>query len=172
MPGNLAGHLEHDELVGPGRKAAEATELVDPGEDVHQGVVGRLMCEVVELGAADPPQPAASSRQLVVGNPEQQAVQLGGRPLVLRMVGGPESLDPSPGVGVGGAPIPPRFHAGIIALVPLLVSPGSVSLSAGFPESCLHATRGVDRDPNPSARIQLLTGRVKAGLGPTRWAAC
>jgi hypothetical protein len=53
VPGDLARDLEHDELVGPGGEAAESRELLEPGEDVHQRVVGGLLGEVIELRPPD-----------------------------------------------------------------------------------------------------------------------
>jgi hypothetical protein len=53
VPGNLARDLEHDELVGPGGEAAETLELLEPGEDVQQRVVGGLLGEVIELRPPD-----------------------------------------------------------------------------------------------------------------------
>jgi hypothetical protein len=53
VPGDRARDLEHDELAGPGGEAAKPAELVEPGEDIHQRVVGGLLREIVELRPAD-----------------------------------------------------------------------------------------------------------------------
>ena len=52
-PGKLGRDLEHDELVGPSREPARA-EAVDLGGDGHQGIVGGLIGEVIELRATQP----------------------------------------------------------------------------------------------------------------------
>jgi hypothetical protein len=43
--------LEEGELVGPGREAARAAKVVEPSEDADEGVVGRLLGEIVEIVA-------------------------------------------------------------------------------------------------------------------------
>jgi hypothetical protein len=53
VSGDLAGDLEHHELVGPRGEAAEPPELIEPGQDAHQRVVDSLLGEIVELGPAD-----------------------------------------------------------------------------------------------------------------------
>ena len=53
MAGDLAGDLEHGELVRPRGEPAQSAEVIELAQDVHQRVVGRLVGDVLELGAAD-----------------------------------------------------------------------------------------------------------------------
>jgi hypothetical protein len=50
MAADLRGDLEHDELAGPGGEPALSPELVELGDDRDQGVVGRLVGDVLEFG--------------------------------------------------------------------------------------------------------------------------
>ena len=95
VPGNLARDLEDHELVGPGREAAEPTELADLGQDVHHRVVGALLCDVVEFRAGERFQLGATAVQLVQRRALQEVVELGDRLLVARVVRA-QLLDPSP----------------------------------------------------------------------------
>ena len=51
-PAQLHGRLQQRELVGPGREAAVAAEVVEAPQHAHQRVVGGLHGDVVELVAA------------------------------------------------------------------------------------------------------------------------
>ncbi|MBV9684879.1 MAG: hypothetical protein JO046_24015 [Solirubrobacterales bacterium] len=48
----LDRHVVHDKTIGPGGEAAEAAVGVQTVDDREQGVGGRLMGEIVKLGAA------------------------------------------------------------------------------------------------------------------------
>jgi hypothetical protein len=72
---HLAGDLEDDELVRPGGEAAEPAEVVEAPEDVHERIVGRLLGEILELGAGDRPQLGAAARELVEGHANQHLVE-------------------------------------------------------------------------------------------------
>ena len=76
VPRHLARDVEDHELVGPGREAARAAELVELGKDVHQRVVRRLLGEVVELRAGDRPECVAAAGDLVLRHPQEQPVQV------------------------------------------------------------------------------------------------
>ncbi|MDA0159049.1 hypothetical protein OM076_02130 [Solirubrobacter ginsenosidimutans] len=92
---DLAGDLEDHELVRPRGEAAEAAEVLELGQDVHQRVVGALLGDVVELRTAQRLQLAAPAMQLVQRGALQHPVELGDRLSVARMVGA-QVLDPAP----------------------------------------------------------------------------
>ena len=68
----LGRGLEQRELVGPGREAAEPPEVVELAEDAHEGVVGSLDGDVVELAVAQVQVP-------VVGAADGQRLRSHGR---------------------------------------------------------------------------------------------
>src|SRR3954454_10215488 len=79
---SLHARLEQRELVGPGREAAGAAEVVELGEHGHQRVVGRLHGEVVVV---DPP-----AAELEPGRAQQQSVELADRGVAIRAAEGGE----------------------------------------------------------------------------------
>ena len=95
VPRDLAGDLEDHELVGPGREAAEALEVVELGQDAHHRVVGALLRDVVELGAGERAELPAAAVQLVraarCSTPWSLAIAV-----LLARVAGVQLLDPSP----------------------------------------------------------------------------
>src|SRR4051812_3527830 len=59
----------------PGREATEAAELIEPPQDAHQRVVGRLLGEVVALRARDRAELPPAPRELMSRHPDQHVVE-------------------------------------------------------------------------------------------------
>src|SRR5579862_2196428 len=66
----LRRHLENGEFVSPGSEAALSSEPRKLGHDGNQGVVRRLMGEIVQLGASDRVT-ATTSGDLGASDPQQ-----------------------------------------------------------------------------------------------------
>ena len=79
-PSCLHSRLQENELVGPRREAAFATEAVELGENGHHGVVGRLHGQIVQLAIGHVRKRGAAPAELEVRAAQQQSVQLGARP--------------------------------------------------------------------------------------------
>ena len=76
--------LEQGELVDPRREPAFALEVVEPSEDAHQRVVGRLEREVVQLVTPDVGESRTTSRHLEARGSEQQGVEPADRGVPVR----------------------------------------------------------------------------------------
>jgi hypothetical protein len=87
VPPKLARYLEDRKLVGPRRESAEALEVVDPRQDLHERVIGALLGDVVELRARETWQPRAATVDLVQCGAPRGAVELRDRLLAAGMVG-------------------------------------------------------------------------------------
>ena len=74
-PPQLDGRLEQGELVHPGGETAGAAEVVEALKHAHEGVVGRLESDVVELVAAQVGQPRSTPADLEARRAEQEPVQ-------------------------------------------------------------------------------------------------
>jgi hypothetical protein len=85
MARELARHLEDRELVRPRCEAAEAVEVVDPGQDVHGRVVGALLRDVVELWADQGRKLRPTTMEFVQRGASKDVVETGDRLLVAGM---------------------------------------------------------------------------------------
>lgn len=74
-PAQTHPRLQQGELVGPGGESARAAVVVELAEDGHQGVIGGLESQVVELLAAYVRQGGASARDLKARAAHEQLVQ-------------------------------------------------------------------------------------------------
>jgi len=74
VPPDLGRHLEHDELIRPGREPALATELPELGGNGDQRISGRLVGQVIELGPGEP-QPRGTPPDLTARDPHQHLMQ-------------------------------------------------------------------------------------------------
>ncbi len=93
MPRKLARHLEDRELVRPRSEPAEALEVIELREDVHERVIGALLRHVVELGTGQWWTQRAPPTELVVRRPAKDVVERCDR-LIVAGIAGMQLLDP------------------------------------------------------------------------------
>lgn len=74
VPTELTGYLPDRELVCPGSEPAIPAELGELGRDGEQGIVGRLVGQVVQFRAGDQV-PRRATAQLSMCDTQQQTVQ-------------------------------------------------------------------------------------------------
>ena len=115
-PAQLHGRLQEGELVGPGREAAVAAEVVEPPEHAHQRVVGGLHGDVGELVAAQVRERGAAAGHLEAGRAQQQGMQAP-HGVVVDRAPAPEAAEPFARLGVeasdcGGPCHGPRVYDG------------------------------------------------------------
>jgi hypothetical protein len=110
----LRRRLEQSELVGPGREAALAAEVVEFPEHRHQRVVGALERDVVEVAAPEVWERRPAPSDLEPRRPQQQLVELGDR---LVPDGALRAKAGDPGLALGSRrPRPGRCAGAALAL--------------------------------------------------------